>query len=81
MQSISACNIGYSPIVALFYSDSNIQSWIRITIIIERLSDGCIIFVVITWIKFKNISPWISTIYTYDQITHKFVLQALNLSH
>ena len=29
MQSISACNIDYSPIAALFYSDSNIQSGIQ----------------------------------------------------
>ena len=34
-------------------------------------ADGCINLDVITWIKFKNISSWISAINTYEQITHK----------
>ena len=33
--------------------------------------NGCINLAVITWIKFKNILPWISIINTHEQITHK----------
>ena len=33
--------------------------------------DGRINLDDITWIKFKNISPWISIINTYEQITYK----------
>ena len=36
-----------------------------------QFRDGRINLDVIAWIKFKNISPWISAITTYEQITHK----------
>ena len=40
--------------------------------IIERLSNGCVNFDVIMWIKYNNISPRISTINTAEGITHKY---------
>ena len=42
-------------------------------------ADGRIILDVITWIKLKNTSSWISTINTYEQITHKHRNKIINL--